>query len=272
MQALPLNATERTGPGYSGLPDPMADVSMASGFMAGWRRIGGFTAETVVPGGEVADNGRVDLVEFDIPWPLAIDVLRVQIPFDFLASCYPLAEWVVTGVPLLTVTRPTSRTLTKAGDIVGTEWALPAGASALASLADDGLVDVTFNTSIDAAAAGWTATNGSGVCGTRPFGQAVRPYGVVVEDHPAGVMDFAWDVPCAPGAKGYYLTITIVVSYNVVRVSRGTKEMMQPPVYHACMSSLWLRTWCRSGASTLRFRGSRSGRWRWPSARSPPGR
>ena len=33
---LPLNAAERTGPGVSGIPDPMADLSMNGGYMDGW--------------------------------------------------------------------------------------------------------------------------------------------------------------------------------------------------------------------------------------------
>jgi hypothetical protein len=225
---LPLNATnQRTGPGTTGLPNPMDDLSMADGYMEGWQRIAIFTAEG---GGQtqLLENGRTDVVRFDVAWPLAADVLRLQIPFDFLASCYPLSEFIAYGVPFVTVTSPTVRTLTKAGEMVNTTWTLPSRASNFASIAENGALSISFNTTVDAVAAGWTPsdTSGWGVCMGKPFS---LPSGVVIENLDADAGAFSWDVPCAPGAAGYYLTLEFVISHNKIKISSDQFAISREP-------------------------------------------
>ena len=109
---LPLDASQRTGAGVDGVPNPMADLSMDGGYMAGWEILLDWQKPPDVV--DDPDRGRADLVSLDV-WPVAVDVVRLQIPYNWLASCYPLAEFEVNGVPLLSIAEPIDLSVVKAG-------------------------------------------------------------------------------------------------------------------------------------------------------------
>lgn len=210
---LPLRSSERTGAGVAGVPNPMVDLSMSAGYMRGWVKIAEFVA------GDASGDptlGRTDHVMLT-SWPLQTDVLRLQIPFDWLASCFPLAEWEVMGVPLVSVAQPVDRAVVPAGLPYALAWATPPGAAALASIVDGSTLTMRFATLINAQQAGWVPSNvsGWGNC----FGQAFADSsGVVVAGAPVTTGVYNWSVPCSPGAAKYYLTLEFSVSDNPVTV------------------------------------------------------
>ena len=209
---LPLDAAERTGPGVNGLPDPMADFSMDGGYMDGWRSL----VDWEKPPGVIndPDRGRSDDVPLD-PWPVVVDALRLQLPYSWLASCYPLAEFEVNGVPLLTVASPIDFSVVKAGVPFTPAWVTPPGATSLASVVEGGVVTLRFDSAFDVVASGWVPSNvsGWGVCYGQPFSESS---GVIVRDTPADAGELPWTVPCTPGAIQYYLTFEYTVSQNAV--------------------------------------------------------
>jgi hypothetical protein len=166
--ALPFDSVERSGPGWAGLPNPMADLSMNAGYMAGWVKVTDFTAAAGDP-----VTGRTDRIVLP-GWPLKIDTLRLQVPFDWLASCYPLAEWEVIGVPLLTVANPVDGAVVPAGQHFNLAWTTPPGSSSLDNIAESGIVTLQFDTLVNALQAGWIPSNisGWGNCFGRPFSHA----------------------------------------------------------------------------------------------------
>ena len=243
---LPLDASQRTGPGVEGIPDPMADLSMDGGYMAGWEIL----LDWRKPPGVVddPDNGRIDRLALDA-WPVAVDVLRLQAPYNWLAACYPLAELEVNGVPLLSVASPIDFSVVKAGEPFTPMWVTPPGAAPLADIVDGGVVTARFDSDFDVVAAGWVPSNvsGWGVCYGQPFSESS---GIVVQDTPANSGEYYWNVPCAPGAQQYYVTFEFSVASNsatepseffaISREPQSPKDVETSPVLARTATLVWV--------------------------------
>lgn len=243
---LPLDASQRTGAGVDGVPNPMADLSMGGGYMAGWEILLDWQKPSDVV--DDPERGRVDLLSLDV-WPVAVDVVRLQIPYNWLASCYPLAEFEANGVPLLSIAEPIDFSVVKAGVVYTPRWVTPPGATPLADIVDGGVISLRFDSDFDVIAAGWVASNvsGWGVCYGQPFSESS---GIIVQDAAANAGEYDWNVPCVPGAQQYYISFEFTVASNpttepseffsISREPQSPREVVVSPVLARTASLAWV--------------------------------